>query len=79
MTERNDPCRAPRHAPRDLHDRSIQRLFGAELTLLSALAGIPSPEVRERVRQSVAVLDEIIDDLRAALRPAAGRSDPPTD
>jgi hypothetical protein len=52
---------------RDLHDSVIQRLFGAGLALQSTLACIPDPAARERVRESVGVLDEIIDEVRSVL------------
>jgi hypothetical protein len=55
------------------HDSVIQRLFGAGLALQSTLACIADPAVRERVRQSVGVLDEIIDEMRSVLQ-AGGAS-----
>ena len=55
------------------HDSVIQRLFGAGLTLQSTLACIADPAARERVRQSVGVLDEIIDEMRSVLQ-AGGAS-----
>jgi hypothetical protein len=51
----------------DLHDSVIQRLFGAGLALQSTLVCIADPAARERVRQSVGVLDEIIDEVRSVL------------
>lgn len=87
MTDRNEPPHGPGGGMRDLHDTAIQRLFSAELSLLSTLGRIPAVDVRERIRESVAVLDLIIHDLRSALHadtdrpelrsdgtPAAGRS-----
>jgi hypothetical protein len=64
----------------NLHDSVLQRLFGAGMTLQSTLTSITDPAARERVRHSLAVLDEIIDELRSVLhtRPedgsGAGRS-----
>jgi len=63
---------------RDVHDAAIQRLFSTQLSLLSTLGRIPTPDVRERIRDSVALLDEIIDDLRAALHRGADRPGTPS-
>ena len=63
---------------RDLHDAAIQRLFSTQLSLLSTLGRIPTPDVRERIRDSVALLDEIIDDLRSALHRGADRPGTPS-
>lgn len=52
---------------RDLHDSVLQRLFGAGLTLQSTLATITDPRVQDCVRHSLAVLDEIIVELRSLL------------
>ena len=68
----DDPARGA-YCARDLHDGVIQRLFGAGLALQSALACIPDLAARERVRQSVGVLDEIIDEIRSVLH--AGQAD----
>ena len=54
-----------RTSDRDLHDTVIQRLFGAGLTLRSTRAAIADAAVRERVRQSVTVLAEVIDEVRS--------------
>ena len=78
MTDRDELPQAPGTATRDLHDNAIQRLFAAELTLMSALARIPASDVRERIRESVAVLDEIIDDLRSVLHTRADGTRPGT-
>jgi hypothetical protein len=67
MTDQDAPCPRPGAGVPTLYDSAIQRLFGAQLMLLSTLGGIPAPDVRERIRESVAVLDEIISDLRCAL------------
>lgn len=66
--------------PQDLHDSVIQRLFGAELALQSTLGRIPDAAVREQIRQSVAVLDEIIGEVRSVLhaRPVCGTEGVPT-
>ena len=63
---------------RDVHDAAIQRLFSTQLSLLSTLGRIPTPDVRERIRESVALLDEIIDDLRSALHRGADRPGTPS-
>jgi len=63
---------------RDVHDAAIQRLFSTQLSLLSTLGRIPTPDVRERIRDSVALLDEIIDDLRSALHRGADRPGTPS-
>ena len=51
-----------------LHDSVIQRLFATALQLQSVLGQIPDPTVRQRVRQSVDVIDEVIREVRSALR-----------
>lgn len=51
-----------------LHDSVIQRLFATGLQLQSALATITDPAARQRVRTSVEILDEVIGDVRSALR-----------
>ena len=74
MTDQDEmPSSRPQAAARDVHDATIQRLFSTQLSLLSTLGRIPTPDVRERIRDSVALLDEIIDDLRSALHQGAGR------
>jgi two-component system, NarL family, sensor histidine kinase DevS len=50
-----------------LHDSVIQRLFATALQLQSVLGQIPDPTVRQRVRQTVDVIDEIIGEVRSAL------------
>jgi signal transduction histidine kinase len=50
-----------------LHDSVIQRLFATGLQLQSVLGQIPDPTVRQRVRQTVDVIDEIIGEVRSAL------------
>ena len=50
-----------------LHDSVIQRLFATGLQLQSVLGQIPDPTARQRVRQTVDVLDEIIGEVRSAL------------
>ena len=71
------PSSWPPAAARDVHDAAIQRLFSMQLSLLSTLGRIPTPDVRERIRESVALLDEIIDDLRSALHRGADRPGAP--
>ena len=66
MPQRDDPPHGADRA-RDRHDSAIQRLFGAGMVLQSTLASITDPAIRERVRHSVTVLDEIIDELRSSL------------
>jgi len=67
MNDREPPPHRRELTVQELHDHAIQRLFGTQLSLLSTLGRVPAPEVRERIRESVAVLDEIITDLRAVL------------
>jgi signal transduction histidine kinase len=50
-----------------LHDSVIQRLFATGLQLQSVLGQIPDPTVRQRVRQTVDVIDEIIGEVRSTL------------
>ena len=73
MTQRKDPPGNPERV-QDLHDSVLQRLFGAGMTLQSTLTSITDPAARERVRHSLTVLDEIIDELRSVLhtRPEHG-------
>jgi len=61
-----------------VHDAAIQRLFSMQLSLLSTLGRIPTHDVRERIGESVALLDEIIDDLRSALHRGADRPGTPS-
>ena len=78
MTDQDEmPSSRPHAAARDVHDAAIQRLFSTQLSLLSTLGRISTPDVRERIRDSVALLDEIIDDLRAALHRGADRPGAP--
>lgn len=69
MTHRREWQHARAPDVRDLHDHVIQRLFGVGLALQSTLTKITDPVVRDRVRQSVAVLDKIIEEARATLPP----------
>ena len=79
MSDRDEtPSSWPPAAARDVHDAAIQRLFSTQLSLLSTLGRIPTPDVRERIRESVALLDEIIDDLRSALHRGADRPGTPS-
>ena len=78
MTDQDEmPSSRPHAAARDVHDAAIQRLFSTQLSLLSTLGRISTPDVRERIRESVALLDEIIDDLRSALHRGADRPGAP--
>lgn len=61
----------------DLHTRVIQRLFVAGLAASSLAARLHDAPARERLRQMVADLDEVITDLRSSifgLTPASGVS-----
>jgi len=79
MTDQDEPLsHRPDAGVRDLHDAAIQRLFSAQLSLLSTLGRIPAPDVRERIREAVAVLDDIIFDLRSALHRGAERPSAPS-
>jgi hypothetical protein len=60
----SDPV-CPVDAP---HDSVIQRLFATALQLQSALGRITDAPARHGVRQSVDVRDEIIGEVRSALR-----------
>jgi hypothetical protein len=51
-----------------LHDSVIQRLFATGLLLQGALGRISDATARQHVRQSVEVLDEVIGEVRSALR-----------
>jgi hypothetical protein len=57
-----------------VHDNVLQRLFGAALVLQSTLACITDPTARERVRHTMTVLDEIIDEVRSVLHPGPTRA-----
>jgi len=57
----------PACPPHALHDSVIQRLFATGLQLQSALGRITDPSVRQCVRHSVDMLDEVIGDVRSAL------------
>jgi signal transduction histidine kinase len=46
----------------------IQRLYATGLHLQSALGRISDPSALQSVRQSMHMLDEVIGDVRAALR-----------
>jgi signal transduction histidine kinase len=46
-----------------LHDSVIQRLFATGLQLQSVLGQIPDPTVRQRLRQTVDAIDEIIGEV----------------
>jgi len=79
MSDRDEtPSCWPPAAARDVHDAAIQRLFSMQLSLLSTLGRIPTPDVRERIRESVALLDEIIDDLRSVVHRGADRPGTPS-
>ncbi|MFD9668636.1 GAF domain-containing protein [Rhodococcus sp. NPDC059968] len=52
---------------RDLHDHVIQRLFAVGLSLQSTLQRAKSPEVKQRLGQSVDDLHDIVRDIRTAI------------
>lgn len=52
---------------RDLHDRVIQRLFAAGLSLQSQLKKIDDPEVHGRVDHAIGEIDRTIADLRSTI------------
>jgi signal transduction histidine kinase len=52
---------------RDLHDLVIQRLYATGMSLQGALSLIGSPEVAQRVSDSVDDLDETIREIRSAI------------
>ena len=54
--------------PDGLHDSVIQRLYATGLHLQSALGRISDPSALQSDRQSMHMLDEVIGDVRAALR-----------
>jgi two-component system sensor histidine kinase DevS len=62
----DDPTSRARLA-HERHDDVIQQLFATGLGLQAALPRIRDPEVRERVAQSVVVLDRIIREMRATM------------
>ena len=52
---------------RDLHDRVIQRIFGAGLMLQGMTAGVAPDELPERLSAVIAQLDEGITELRSTI------------
>ncbi|HLI16528.1 MAG TPA: GAF domain-containing sensor histidine kinase [Acidimicrobiales bacterium] len=52
---------------RDLHDRVIQQLFATGLALQSVLPVTEVPEVRERIQEAVAELDDTIRQIRTTI------------
>ncbi|MFD7006188.1 GAF domain-containing sensor histidine kinase [Rhodococcus jostii] len=52
---------------RDLHDHVIQRLFAVGLSLQSTLQRAKSPDVKQRLVQSVDDLHDIVRDIRTAI------------
>lgn len=52
---------------RDLHDQVIQRLFAHGLNVQSARSRARSPDIRERLSTMVDDIQDIIDDVRAAI------------
>ncbi|HCU96175.1 MAG TPA: PAS domain S-box protein, partial [Actinobacteria bacterium] len=52
---------------RDLHDRVIQRIFGAALTLQGAVSLAGHPDMAARIEAVIRELDMSIDEIRAAI------------
>ncbi|MDH6678657.1 signal transduction histidine kinase [Rhodococcus sp. LBL1] len=52
---------------RDLHDRVIQRLFAAGLSLHGTLARVESPALRDRIDSTIDELQTVIGDIRTAI------------
>ncbi len=52
---------------RDLHDHVIQRLFAVGLNLQGAIPRARTPEVQQRLTESVDALQEVIQEIRTAI------------
>lgn len=52
---------------RDLHDRVIQRVFAAGLSLQGTQQRARSDEIRQRLAETIDVLQEIVQDIRTAI------------
>ncbi|WFR71218.1 histidine kinase [Prescottella defluvii] len=52
---------------RDLHDRVIQRLFAAGLSLHGTLSRLESPALRDRIDSTIDELQTVIGDIRTAI------------
>jgi signal transduction histidine kinase len=59
---------------RELHDKVIQRLFAAGMTLQTTLPMTTRPEVSERINQAVEEIDETIRDIRRTIFALEARS-----
>lgn len=59
---------------RDLHDHVIQRLFAVGLSLQGTVHRARSPEVKERLAQTIDDLQEVIQDIRTAIFDLHARS-----
>jgi len=59
---------------RELHDKVIQRLFAAGMSLQTTLPMTPRPEVSERINQAVDEIDETIRDIRRTIFALESRS-----
>jgi signal transduction histidine kinase len=59
---------------RELHDKVIQRLFAAGMTLQTTLPMMTRPEVSNRVGQAVEEIDETIRDIRRTIFALEARS-----
>lgn len=59
---------------RELHDKVIQRLFAAGMTLQTTLPLMTRPEVSHRINQAVEEIDETIRDIRRTIFALEARS-----
>ncbi|MGW4249731.1 sensor histidine kinase, partial [Nocardia sp. NPDC004722] len=59
---------------RNLHDRVIQRLFATGLVLQGTAQRIRSPEIRDRLHQSLDDLQTIVQDIRQSIFDLHGRA-----
>ena len=59
---------------RDLHDHVIQRLFAAGLALQSTIARTDSPDVADRLADTVDELQSVIQDIRTTIFDLHGRA-----
>lgn len=63
---------------RDLHDHVIQRLFAIGLGMQGTIARIRSPEIQQRLSESVDDLQGVIQEIRTAIFDLHGRAAGPT-
>ncbi|MDY6807483.1 MAG: GAF domain-containing protein [Actinomycetota bacterium] len=52
---------------RDLHDHVIQRIFAEGMSLQATLQRVRAPDVRDRLAHSINSLQDIVQDIRAAI------------